>query len=332
MTVLIVSNFSDGHARAVISELHERGARVQLLDLADYPGKLALTLAFDGGNRRFQLRRPGGGQLDLDEVRAVWWRRPSEFGLPNTLRDPACRRLALSESTTAFHGLFEAMDALWINPPVLDAAASHKPYQLALAQRLGLEIPQTMMTSDPDEAREFWRACEGDVIYKQFIALPEAWSETRRLGEAETKAADAAIRLAPVIFQRHVAAVADLRVTIIDEEVFAAAVDVRDLAYDVDVRLNLDAKHVAHNLPDDIANKLRALMRHLGLMYGAIDLRLTNDGRYVFLEINPAGQFLYIEQQTGQPIAAKLAGTLAGGRKDHCAPTALSPHRAQATL
>jgi len=212
-----------------------------------------------------------------------------------------------------FHGLFEAMDALWINPPALDASASHKPYQLALAQTLGLEIPQTMMTSDPEEAREFWRACDGDVIYKQFVALQEAWSETRRLGEAEAQVADAAIRLAPVIFQRRVAAVADLRVTIIGDEVFAAAVDVRDLAYDLDVRMNLDAKHVAHDLPDDVADMLRALMRRLGLVYGAIDLRLAEDGRYVFLEINPAGQFLYVEQQTGQPITAALAARLAAG-------------------
>jgi len=58
---------------------------------------------------------------------------------------------------------------------------------------------------------------------------------------------------------------------------------------------------------------LRVLMRRLGLVYGAIDLRLTEDGRYVFLEINPAGQFLYVEQQTGQPITAALAACLAAG-------------------
>jgi glutathione synthase/RimK-type ligase-like ATP-grasp enzyme len=102
-------------------------------------------------------------------------------------------------------------------------------------------------------------------------------------------------------------------VTIIGDEVFAAAVDVRDLDYDVDVRLNINAKHVAHALPDDIADKLRAMMRRLGLVYGAIDLRLTADGRYIFLEINPAGQFLYVEQQTGQPITAALAARLAAG-------------------
>jgi glutathione synthase/RimK-type ligase-like ATP-grasp enzyme len=313
MTVLIVSSLADSHAQAVSAALVERGVAVEVLDLADYPGKLTLTLAFGDGRRRFQLRRPGEGELDLESVRAVWWRRPGAFGLPEALRDPAHRRLALSEATTAFHGLFEAMDALWVNPPARDASASHKPYQLALAQSLGLEIPQTVMTSDPDEAREFWRACEGDVIYKQFIALPGAWSETRRLGEAETKVADAAIRLAPVIFQRHVAAVADLRVTIVGDELFAAAVDVRDLAYDVDVRMNVDARHIAHDLPDDISQRLRALMRRLGLVYGAIDLRLTEEGRYVFLEINPAGQFLYVEEQTGQPITAALAARLAAG-------------------
>ena len=313
MTVLIISSLADPHARAVIAALGDRGARVELLDLADYPGKLTLTLSFQGSKRRFQLRRPGEGELDLEAVRSVWWRRPRAFLLPETLRDPAHRRLALSEANTAFQGAYESMNALWINRPALDAVASHKPYQLALAQTLGFEIPKTMMTSDPEEARNFWRDCGGEIIYKQFVALPETWSETRRLGEAETKVGDAAIRLAPVIFQRHVAAVADLRVTIVGDEIFAAAVDVRDLTYDVDVRMNLDAKHVVHDLPDDVAGKLRALMQRLGLVYGAIDLRLTADGRYVFLEINPAGQFLYVEQQTGQPISAALAARLAAG-------------------
>jgi glutathione synthase/RimK-type ligase-like ATP-grasp enzyme len=302
---------ADLHARAVMTALAGHDKPVELLDLAEYPGKLTLTMAFEQGTRRFRLKRPGQGELDLDSVRAVWWRRPSPFGLPPSLRDPAHRRLAISEATTAFQGLYESMDARWINAPARDAAASHKSFQLALAQRLGLEIPRTLITNDPDEARAFWRACGGDVIYKQFIALPEAWSETRKIGELETKVDDAAIRMAPVIFQRHVAAVADLRVTIVGSEVFAAAVDLRDVQYDVDVRLNLNAKHVPHSLPDDVIDRLQAMMRRLGLLYGAIDMRLTEDGRYIFLEINPAGQFLFVEQATGQPISAALAACLA---------------------
>jgi glutathione synthase/RimK-type ligase-like ATP-grasp enzyme len=77
--------------------------------------------------------------------------------------------------------------------------------------------------------------------------------------------------------------------------------------------MNVDVRYVAHQLPHDVVGKLLALMQRLGLVYGAIDLRLTADGRYVFLEINPAGQFLYVEEQTGQRISDALAARLATG-------------------
>jgi glutathione synthase/RimK-type ligase-like ATP-grasp enzyme len=223
--------------------------------------------------------------------------------------DPAHERFALSAATTAFHGLYQALDARWVNAPARDAQAAHKPYQLALAQSLGLDIPITMITNNVEDARTFWRQHEGEVIYKQFIALPDTWRETRRLKPVDEALADS-IAFAPVIFQKHVPAVADIRVTAVGGEFFAAATDVRNADYPQDVRMNLDAIYTAHELPPETTTKLGALMERLGLVYGAIDLRLTPEGRYVFLEINPAGQFLYIERATGQPIAAALANVL----------------------
>jgi glutathione synthase/RimK-type ligase-like ATP-grasp enzyme len=67
----------------------------------------------------------------------------------------------------------------------------------------------------------------------------------------------------------------------------------------------------AHSLPGDVESSVRDLVRRLGLVYGAIDMRLTPDGRYVFLEVNPAGQWLFIEGRTGQPITSAVARTLA---------------------
>lgn len=310
MTILIVSNLSDGHARAVMTALGTHGRRVELLDLSEFPQRLALSMAFHDGTRSFHLERHGYGRLDLGELRAVWWRRPQPFSLPVSVANPAHRRVALSETSTAFQGLYQSMDAFWINAPVRDSAAGHKPWQLALAQEVGLEIPETLMTNDPEQARAFWAACGGDVIYKQFLALPDAWSETRRVGKQESSLAES-IRLCPVVFQRRVSAVADLRVTVIRDDIFAAAVAVDELDYDVDVRLNLAARYAVHKLPESVERLLRNLMRRLGLVYSAIDLRLTEDGRYVFLEVNPAGQFLYVEEATGQPIAATLASHLA---------------------
>jgi glutathione synthase/RimK-type ligase-like ATP-grasp enzyme len=309
MTVLIVSSLADAHAQAVMTALAARGRAVELLDLADFPESLSLTMTFARGDRRFTLKRTDGKTLDLSVIRAVWWRRPQPFGFPADMTDPTARHFAQSESTTAFQGLYQSLDARWINDPSRDIVASHKPYQLTLAQEIGFEIPTTLITNDPEAARAFWREHPGEVIHKQFIALPQSWRETRRLREEDEAQANAIV-YAPVLFQRNVPAIADLRVIAIGAHIFAAAADVRGGEYPQDVRMNVNVHYASHDLPDDILDKIRTLMRRLGLTYGALDFRLTPEGHYVFLEINPVGQFLYIENDTGQPIAAALAETL----------------------
>ena len=314
MTVLIFSSIEDPHARAVMEALRSRDVGVELLDLSEFPTRLALSMSFEDGARRLELSRAGGGRLDLSTINAVWWRRPQPFRLPANITDPVHRRFAMSEATTAFSGLYQAMDVLWVNDPVRDEAAHHKPRQLDLAQQIGLAIPATLMTSDPEEALDFWRGHEGNVIYKQFRALPDAWRETRRMRTEETAFAEN-IRVTPVIFQSFVEAVADIRVTVIGDEIYAGAADARAGEYPIDFRFNMDLKWEAHVLPPAVEDSLRLLMRRLGLEYGAIDLRLTPEGQYVFLEINPAGQFLWIELATGQKIADAIAGHLSTAKR-----------------
>jgi glutathione synthase/RimK-type ligase-like ATP-grasp enzyme len=309
MTVLILSNASDPHARVVMEAIARQGARAELLDLSEYPARLALSLTFEDGARRFVLSRAGAGRLDLSTIGAVWWRRPQPFQLPPEMKDPGHRRFAVSEASTAFCGLYYSLDAFWVNDPRRDEAAHHKPWQLTVAQHIGLSIPETLMTSNPDDARDFWQRHDGNVIYKQFRATPDAWRETRRLCPEDAALAES-IRSAPVIFQRFVEAVADIRVTVIGDEIFAASTDPRKGDYPTDFRFNPELRWEPHTLPDPLQDDLRVLMQRLDLQYGAIDLRLTPDGEYVFLEINPAGQFLWIEMETGQKIAEALAAHL----------------------
>jgi hypothetical protein len=110
MTVLILSTIPDVHAQAVMDALAARGARAELVDLSEFPARLALSMAFEGGRRKFELRRRGGGVLDLDSIRAVWWRRPQPFKPPAGLSQ-ANQRFALSEAATAFQGLYQSLDA-----------------------------------------------------------------------------------------------------------------------------------------------------------------------------------------------------------------------------
>lgn len=308
--ILIISAPEDVHAQAVQAELDRMGRPHRLLNLADFPGKLSLTAHLDGRRSDFALTFGDGVRVAMDEVTAVWWRRPQAFGFPTEIKDPAHRHFAQSEASTAFQGMYQSSAALWINDVVRDAAAAHKPWQLKLAREAGLTIPETLVTNDPEEARAFWRRHPGEVIYKPFLQTYHAWRETRRVKPEEEALAEA-VRLTPVLFQRYVPAVCDLRVTVIGERLFAAAA--RGEEYDLDIRFNVEAKYRPHELPAEIEDRLLSLMRRLGLEYGAVDFRLTPDGEYVFLEVNPAGQFLYVERATEQPIARALAEHLARG-------------------
>ncbi len=310
MTVLVVSTLSDVHTCVLMEALAARGAAVEFVDLSDYPSRLAISIAFDGRWQQAKLRRRGGGFLDFKDIRSVWWWRPQSFRLPYGMPE-LHRRFSLSEATTAFQGLCQTLEVLWINNPVHQANAGHKPYQLRLAQKIGLVIPPTLMTNDVQAAQDFFRAYDGGVIYKQFVALPDTWRETRVLSADDQSHAES-IALAPVIFQAHVSAVADLRVIVVAGEVYAAAADVREKSYPQDVLMNLDATYVVHALPAEPREKIKTSVTKLSLVYAAIDMRLTEDGVYVFLWINPAGQFLYIERATGLPITDALAKALAG--------------------
>ncbi|WP_316181192.1 MvdC/MvdD family ATP grasp protein [Bradyrhizobium sp. SZCCHNRI1009] len=198
MTVLILSETYDIHAQAVMEALRERGSQVELLDLSEFPTRLSLSMEFRESDRRFELTRRSGGSLDLSSIRSVWWRRPQPIRLPSDML-PVHRQFASSEANTAFCGLWQSMRARWINVPARDSSAAHKPYQLALAQEIGLQIPETLMTNNASEASAFWRRHEGEVIHKQFVAKEGTWRETRRLSKYDEEHL-ASVNHAPVSF------------------------------------------------------------------------------------------------------------------------------------
>jgi glutathione synthase/RimK-type ligase-like ATP-grasp enzyme len=310
--ILIVSSRSDLHAAAVLNELTARKADVTLLDLSQFPTEMHLAMEYTHGkDPLLHLRLSDGFQLPLSECRAIWWRRPQPFVLSPNLTREAYRQFAYNESHEAFTGLWQLLNAFWINHPTRDLVAHRKAYQLSIAQSVGLSIPHTLITNNPIEARRFI-AQHGheQTIYKAFSATEREWRETRLLHADEVKLLDN-VRYAPVIFQEYIEAEVDLRITIIGKELFPAAIYSQETTYKVDFRMDIAKARVeAIKLPTDVTSQLGALMSALGLVYGAIDMRLTPDGRYVFLEINPAGQWLFIEQRTEQPMTTALVNLL----------------------
>jgi glutathione synthase/RimK-type ligase-like ATP-grasp enzyme len=308
--ILILSTHRDEHAQAVQIELSKRGARWQLLDLSEFPQRLGLRMQYDASSHSFVFGCADSG-LDLDDCGSIWWRRPQSPEISPRVNRGSHRQFALNESAEALAGLWHAVDAFWVNDPARDQVAQRKAYQLRVAQEVGLTIPITLITNCSCAATEFVEKRGHDrVIYKSFSALEHEWRETRLLRADEVSLLDN-VQYTPVIFQEYIEASVDLRVTIVGDDIFAAAIHSQDTSYKVDFRIDIaNARIEATQLPDDVESHLRELMRRLGLVYGAIDMRLTPDGRHVFLEINPAGQWLFVEHFSGQPITSTLARLL----------------------
>ena len=306
--IVVVSHPADDHATGVLGALDRAGHPAVLVDTARFPSQASLTQRFGDGPPRWELT-VDGSQIDLADCRVAWWRRPQGFTLhPEIAADVAS--WTYTECHEAMAGMWAALDATWVNPPALDEAAHHKPYQLAVATEVGLPIPRTVITNDPSVARDFAEGVGIErTVYKTFLASEQHWRETRILRPEEVGLLDR-VALAPVIFQEYVPAEADVRVTVVGDRMFATAIRPAPGGYDVDYRMDLvGATFTATDLPPDTERGLRALMDRLGLVYGAIDLRRTEGGD-VFLEVNPAGEWRFIEDRTAQPITDAMADLL----------------------
>lgn len=308
--ILIVS-YDEDHTLAVMRDLEPTGCETVRVDFADFPAHGEISLEYPvNGHPHYAIRTPTA-QTSLKQCRVAWWRRVSPFTLDGGLGTSTDRDFAASETGQALGGLFQSLDCTWVNPPSLDAVAQHKPYQWEIARRTGLTLPRTLVTNHPERARLFIQEVGlGRTVYKAFLALPHAWRETRLVSPDDMACLDA-VRHAPVIFQEFVPG-ADLRVTIVGDRLFAAEVDASSTSYPVDMRMVVGEAQVRPvTLPSALADTLLRLMNRLGLVYGAVDLRRRRDGQYVFFEVNPAGQWLFVEKLTGLPITAEIAGLLA---------------------
>ncbi|MFI6177443.1 ATP-dependent carboxylate-amine ligase [Nonomuraea sp. NPDC051191] len=315
--ILVLTCDGDEHAERVVGTL--AAADVTVFDPARFPADATLQIGHPGDGSTVRALVQDGRRLVLDELTAIWYRRPGNpVAHPRTVAgdhvEEECRVLAES--------LWDGLGCLKVpaSRPVIDRAG-RKPYQLEVARRLGFDLPATLITNDPDCFLDFYDRHEGRVITKPVHGnQPEAGGERFGRFAAPVTPADLghadALRLCPVIVQAYVPKRVEVRVTVVGGELFAA-----EIHSQVSNHTRYDWRHydpgatpvLPHDLPGDVAGRCLELVERLGLTYGAIDLILTPDGRHVFLEINPNGQFLWIEDATGLPISTAIGELLKNG-------------------
>lgn len=320
--ILILSNSTDVHADQVESILQQRGLSVRRLDTRDFPicQKLAIRIKPTIGDKTLYDCR----WIDLlleHEVSAIWYRRPTAPSyLPQATLAPRMRQYIEAESTNVLADLWSTLSCRWLpGEPHVIQRARHKILQLRLAAASGLEIPPTLITNDPQEAREFYRQHNGFIISKSPSGafLESAYANSvRRYTEPVTHRDLGyldAVKHCPILFQTYIPKKFELRCTVVDSQVFAAAIysqHSQRTRHDWRRYDRSRTPYQPYDLPEEICRQLVELVQRLQLRYGAIDLIYTQDERYVFIEINPNGQFLFIEQATSLPISAAIAEAL----------------------
>ncbi len=305
--ILIVTFEDNEHVEEVLPHL---SCEYVLFNTGWYPEAVSLSAAYRDDGEVTTLTLPDGRVIDTERIRGVWYRRERPYKLHEELTDETAVMFAWSESREALLGLFYSLDCPWMNPPLADEKSQRKMVQLSVAREVGLRIPHTVITNEPATARGFIESFGyGNVIRKAFRNIPQAPRSTHVITAEDMDRIDT-VRFAPVTFQEYIEADIDLRVTVVGDEVHAAEITSTP-EYAADYRMGLgSANVVAHDLPDKISAQLLELMDRLDLVYGAIDLRRTPEGQYVFLEVNPAGEYRFASNRTGQPVPQAIATVL----------------------
>lgn len=312
--VLVLTAPVDPTADMVIQHLTAVGVPFARFDAVRFPMEIGLTATLDADDGW----RACLGGIHLAGLHSIYYRRPRRFAF-----DPAIPTEQLDwcggQARYGFWGVLETMAVTWVNLPSAVQRAEYKPRQLCLARQAGLSVPPTMIINCPRDVTAFASAVGGSIVTKALYARTPRDADgypTGVLYMAEVSPhqyTDPGIAATAHLFQAEIKSAYDVRLTVVGGKLFAAEIRRGSGAGGLDWRKNhQDLCYQPCDVPTGVAHGVRQLMCSLGLMFGALDFGVDDAGSWWFYEINPNGQWFWIERQTGLPISAALAELLEG--------------------
>lgn len=310
--ILIVTSKRDLTSDFIVLELQRRGLPYLRVNTEDLPRGTFYCRPGIDDTWHFELE---GVPFDLAHVKAAYFRRP---GTPEPLSEinEAERPYSAAEWQATLQSLYWAIGDRWLNAPYAIALAEDKIRQLTQARKLGFLIPNTLIGNSPPEALAF--AAGGGVIGKPLRNAVVSGPCSDRVVFTSRVAIDVhtdllAISACPLILQQEIKKRYDVRVTVVGDRVFAATIDSQsnpDTEVDWRKTSTPDLPHSTYVLPPEVAKACVTLTKSLGLRFGALDFVLDLAGQFWFLEVNPNGQWAWIETRTGHPIAGAIVAEL----------------------
>ncbi|MBD6615596.1 MvdD family ATP-grasp ribosomal peptide maturase [Komarekiella sp. 'clone 1'] len=317
MTILIITHSEDNESISlVLQAIADQGGKAFRFDTDRFPTEVQLDVYYSEESERVILSCDDQ-KLDLNEVFAVWYRRIAIGAkIPKTM-DQQLRQASIQESRVTIQGMIASINGFHLDHQPNIRRAENKQLQLQVAREVGLDTPRTLTTNNPLTVKRFAQECKHGMITKMLssFAIYDEQGQENVVFTNPVKPEDLdnldGLRFCPMTFQEKIPKALELRTIIVGKRVFTAAVDSQALEkahYDWRRQgIALLNAWQAYTLPQDVEEKLLKLMANFGLNYGAIDIILTPGDRYVFLEVNPVGEFFWLERCPGLPISQAIA-------------------------
>lgn len=320
--MLIITHTKDNVCIETVSEFIEQaGAEAIRFNVDQYPLQYKLTTHFENGEWKVLLD-DGETIHDLQQCTAVWYRR--SYNLGSGLKELLSREYlgpTYKEVSRTLFGMLESLPCFQIERPSVYRRLDSKEEQLRIAVRNGLKIPATCITNSPQQAKTFVEAQQRPVVTKMqssFAVYREQEEHVVFTSEiTEDHLTDMeGLSLCPMTFQERLEKKLEMRVTIVGKKIFCFSIDSQRMDTSaIDWRKEGAAMvddWQPYELPAEMEQKLQAFMNDYGVNYGAIDLILTPDDEFYFLEINAAGEYFWLDKLCGNRISKEIAGVLLG--------------------
>lgn len=299
MHILILGNALDREAAHLKIKLEQAGAIVEYWDSQLFPKSMQMT--WQPELYRGYLKLSTGKIIRMDDIHSIFWRTLLPVDVPS-LPDLQQYHIAIADSTSILRSLIRGCPARWVNSWEAYQFYQEKPLQLSAVKALGVAIPKTLISNNPDCIQHFAKAVP-QVVFKpvyrgaQIQLLTVAHLQQERLHQV--------LRLSPITLQEYIPGT-NIRCYVIGQQVYAA--EIRSSC--LDFREDSHARLIPAILPNAIQTTCLKVAQALFLEWTAIDWRLSPQGEFIFLKADPSPEFIDFEQKTGFPLMEKLVQLL----------------------
>ena len=317
-TVLIITNEHDIHADAVVLELNKRNVSVFRFHPDDIPHACSVSIEVQDGSVEGEIVTPSR-TVAFKDICAAWYRRPQSLFTGGgtggaSLLSTQLKNYVRGQSMLTLRALCESLQTLWVCHPHKLQRADIKALQLAEASKAGLKTPRTLISNRPARAAAFIDRLVGtECAIKPLIPLGVQNEEGYRLPLTTTLPKGHpldSVSLAPTIFQPYVDKEAELRCVVIGENIFSARIDSQANENTRKDWRGGEYQLEPFSLPEQVEESILRLMDSFGINFASLDMILTPEGEFVFLELNPNGQWLWLENKLGLPLVESMADLL----------------------